>query len=272
MEKRIDIFGCSFSCDPMGNPWIGWPYYLNEYEPNIKNFNWAKSGIGNTELKDNIITYIEEMEGRNGSTDLLLIQWSAFSRCYGTSFDEVIKHHGKQLEKYYLKDWEHSDGKRPGEIHLDNLSYEITKNNLESILELQTYLQNKNIDYKMWFGWQQVYPEQIEQFGLTELLNKIKEDKNLILFKQNECYDYELEEYGLLSKSHYALTLKKLFGLDKGNYFHPATEWGGMTEFIRMELEDGKYVSKNDMHPSTKAQKYFFEQIIKNIIKEKFNI
>jgi hypothetical protein len=228
--------------------------------------------MGNTELKDKIIEYVEEQNKHNGNIDLLLIQWSAFSRCYGTSFDEVIQHHGEQMEKYYLKDWEHSDGKRPGEIHLDVLSYDITKSNLESILELQVYLQNKGIEYKMWFGWNQIYPEQIEQYGLSDMLNKIKEDKNLILFKQDECYDYELEEYGLLSKSHYALTLKKLFGLNKGDYFHPNTDWGGMTEFIRMELKDGKYVSKNDMHPSTKAQKHFFEKIIKNIIKEKFNI
>ena len=266
--KKIALFGCSFSCEPQNGPWVGWPTMLQNDNLNTLHLeNYSAAGMGNTQLSNRVINYI-----RQSSPELLLIQWSAFSRCYATTYEEAktnfLRHNGgDDWLKYYNIDWEVSNGISTNDFHLENLTKDITKNSLETIVNLMEYLDGINQNYKMWFGWQQVYPEQIEEFGLTHLTDKIKNNKNFYLFNQKECYDYELENYGLISKSNYPLTLKKLFGLDKGNYFHPATEWGGMTEYIRENMDKDKYVSPTDMHPSTKGHEFFYNTFIKEILK-----
>ncbi len=253
----ILIVGCSFSEDINLDNTQSWSYLLRDYLKNesINIVNLSQSGQGNGVISDLVMDYVS-----NSNVDLVLIQWSAFTRIYP---NEVLSKH---WNKYKNLDWiEEGD-------NIDLLTKESTLHSLNTIIETQKFLKNKNIDYRMWFGWQQVYPEQIKEFGYTNMIEDIESDDNFLLFQQNDMWDDELEGYGLFSKSNYAITLSKMTGLFKGENYYYKTKWGGMSEYIRMNLNKGKYISKTDFHPSSNAHKLFFDDIIKplfNNINEK---
>ena len=245
---KILIVGCSFSEDINLDNVTSWSYLLRNHlkNENIEIINLSKSGQGNGIISDVVVEYVNTHD-----VDLVLIQWSAFTRIFKN------KRLPKEWYKYKNLEWS-EDGN-----NMDILSKEAIEHSLIKINQTIDCLSSKNIKYKMWFGWQQVYPEQIKEYGLDDLLVKIENDSNFLLFSQTTIYDYELENYGLFSKSNYILTLLKYIGYKKEDYLHPATKWGGMTEYIRMNLNTDKYINKYDMHPSTMAHFTFFNNIIK---------
>ena len=246
---KILIVGCSFSEDINLDNTQSWSYRLRNYLKNesIEIVNLSESGQGNGVISDLVIDYVTQ-----NKVDFVLIQWSAFTRLYKES--PLSKH----WNKYKNLDWEESNGS-----NLDLLTFESTFNSLNSIIKTKEYLIENGINYKMWFGWQQIYPEQIERFKLKHLTDMILEDENFLLFHQKETWDNELKNYGLFSKSNYADTLLKLVGLSKGDNYYPETKWGGMSEYIRMNLNKGRYISEYDAHPSSEAHRIFFEGVIK---------
>jgi hypothetical protein len=254
---KILIIGCSFSETFDGVlKYPTWVYWLSHYlkNENVDIINLSKSGNGNKKISTDVINYL-----KYNKVDLVLVQWSAFTRVFGNNlqYNNDFLHLIKGSKEYYNIDWEY------GDEYFNLLDEKYIVNSLESILETIQFLNNNNINYKMWFGWQQIYPEQINYLNLNHLIEPIKSDPNFLLFYQKEMYDYELENYGLFSKSNYLDTLHKLFGIDKKKYYYPETEWGGMTEYIRMNLEANKYRSNTDAHPSELGSKIFFEGVIK---------
>ena len=246
---KILIVGCSFSEDINLDNVTSWSYRLRDYlkSSDYEVTNLSESGQGNGVISDLVIDYVS-----NNQIDLVLIQWSAFTRIF------KIVPTSKHWNKYKNLDWESGDVDK-----LDLLTFESTYNSLNAIINIQEFLNKNNIKYKMWFGWQQVYPEQIEHFQLTHLIDIINEDENFILFHQKETWDNELKNYGLFTKSNYATTLLKLFGLSKGENYYPETKWGGMSEYIRMNLNKNRYISETDSHPSSEGHRVFFEGVIK---------
>ena len=245
---KILIVGCSFSEDINMDNTQSWSYRLRTHLKNeqVEIVNLSKSGQGNAVISNTVIDYVSK-----NHVDLVFVQWSAFTRIYEKGSPL------KDWDKYENLDWE-VEG-----TNLDLLTFDSTLNSLNCIIKTMDYLRDNTIDYKMWFGWQQVYPEQIEEFQLTHLIDIIQRDTNFLLFHQKETWDNELKNYGLFSKSNYASTLLKMFGLSKGENYYPETKWGGMTEYIRMNLSGGRYISEHDFHPSSEGYRIFFEGVIK---------
>jgi hypothetical protein len=272
---KILIAGCSFSAGIKDN-WYAWSCLTEDYlveklgRENVKFSNMAQSSAGQTMISNSVINHI-----LNNDTDLVLVQWSAFSRVFGKNDDEallnMINHFTGATDKSALNLFgtEYSSG-----TFFDTLSEDMIRTSLIRILLTQLFLNNKKIDYKMWFGWQQLYPEQLNTNNNIKLLTKeVTKDKNLLLFKHSDSYDYECANYLKCGRSTYKSTLEKLFGKKSEDYFWPGSNYGGMTEYIRENLNKNKYNRQDgmedDQHPSSEGHKVFFEGVIKPILDEK---
>lgn len=274
-QFRILITGCSFSAGVKDN-WYAWSCLVEDYlveqlgRENIQFINLAQSSAGQTTISNNVIDYI-----LNNDVDLVLVQWSAFSRVFGKNDEEallnMVNHftNAKDKSNLNLFGTEYSSG-----TFFDTLSDDMIRNSLTKIMLVQLLLQKKNIDYKMWFGWQQIYPEQINtNQTLINLLSEIEKDTNLLLFKHNDSYDYECANYLKCGRSTYKSTLEKLFGKKNDDYFWPESNYGGMTEYIRENLDKNKYNRQpgmeDDQHPSSDGHMVFFKGVIKPILDKK---
>jgi hypothetical protein len=275
---NVLIAGCSFSEAYVNNPWYSWSLLAEDYLKeklgnNYKITQSAKSSAGQTKITDTIFSNVLI---NNIEYDLVLIQWSAFSRVFGKTERDALfnmyKHFIAGEDKYLINLYgtEYTAGE-----FLDFVEDDIIKQSLMKILLTKYFLKDKNIDYKMWFGWQQIYPEQINQNKvLVKLLEELINDENFIFFKHDDKYDYELPNYLKCGKGTYQSALKKMFNTPTKDFFWPGSEFGGMTEYIRENLEEGKYNRKDpnvidDQHPSSLAHKVFFEGFIKPILDEK---
>jgi hypothetical protein len=273
---NVLIAGCSFSVPEKTN-WYSWTVLLenylkkqlkDEYSLNIL----ARSSAGQTKISDLVI---EATLNDTNKYDLVLIQWSAFSRVFGKTEREALfnlYNHFIDIDDRYLVNLygtEYTSGD-----FLDFVEDDIVKQSLLKIVLTQLLLQKKGIDYKMWFGWQQIYKEQINcNPNLSKILDEMESDKNLLFFKHKDAYDYELPNYLNCGKGTYQNALKKLFGHPTKDFYWPGSNYGGMTEYIRENLKNGKYVNKkNDQHPSSEGHKVFFEGVIKPILDEKIKV
>jgi hypothetical protein len=278
---NVLIAGCSFSDAYRDAPWYSWSLlaedYLKEKLGNsCKVTQTAKSSAGQTKIADIIFSKILTNDIKY---DLVLIQWSAFSRVFGKTEREALfnmyTHFIDKDDRYLINLYgtEYTAGD-----FLDFVEDDIIKQSLMKILLTKYFLNDKKIDYKMWFGWQQIYPEQINQNKvLIKLLDELINDENFMFFKHEDKYDYELPNYLKCGKGTYQSTLKKMFNIPTKDFFWPGSEFGGMTEYIRENLETGKYNRAepnvtDDQHPSSLGHKTFFEGVIKPMLDEKIKV
>ena len=275
---NVLIAGCSFSEAYRSGTWYAWSLLADDYLKKQLGNNYqitqsAKSSAGQTKITDTIFSNILTNDIKY---DLVLIQWSAFSRVFGkTERDALFNmyNHFKNGEDRYLINL-YGTEYTAGDF-LDFVEDDIIKQSLMKILLTKYFLKDKNIDYKMWFGWQQIYPVQIQQNKvLIKLLDELTNDENFMFFKHTDKYDYELPNYLKCGKGTYQSTLQKMLNIPTKDFFWPGSEFGGMTEYIRENLEEGKYNRADpdvtdDQHPSSLGHKVFFEGIIKPILDKK---
>lgn len=153
--KTILIGGCSFSqtqnWPEEKNPiWIPWTDLLvREYGNTYNIVNLAKSSFGQSKIVESILGELIE---RNFNVDYVLIQWSAVGRAYATNQKDLDLDFITNQHEYIL------DTDKLGWTTdvLNQIDYSFYINSLNQIYLLKTLLKEKNIPFKMFWGWQQI--------------------------------------------------------------------------------------------------------------------
>jgi hypothetical protein len=253
---NIDFFGCSFTQNTNSNFRATRPISMQEYvghthitkvQSNFLEFdlaynentnylitNFGKGSYGNFTIGSTIDKRVEALEGND---NVAIVQLSAIIR-NEESLESVLKDNSnfdRDVIKYdYITD----------DINSMDEFYTTHVNNIERIYEVVSKNYNKFLIY---FGWDITTKEFIEIFKKSKIYNKI------LTFK----YDYDLTEI-------------KYFGnVDNFNNGKYKGEYGGLLEYASNFLtEEIRYCSDVDHHPSYFANRIFYENILRNFIKE----
>lgn len=222
MKKRMLIGGCSFSqyqgppTDNYKPKWIPWTDLLmNEFEDRFNIINRAQSSYGQGMIVESIM---KELIRYNFEVDYVIIQWSAVGRSYALNkkdfIDRVVQNGELQftphLEEYVTgKTLGEVTGKNPLTDTIDVTSSHFYTASLIKILMMKTVLENKNIPYKMFWGWQQITPEiELEN---RQILNLIYDENFWRFNNHGGMSDYIVSHLG------------KTTALVGNGDFHPST-------------------------------------------------
>lgn len=225
-KKNIIISGCSFSEYTTGEPYFTWSnYLLDEFKHKLKIYNEAKDSQGQGIIVQKVIDRIIDLKF---DVDLIIIQWSAITRGFAKNEIDFIKRiiDNKSYIDFLPFSLEYYGG---GDLDYVSDSNEIIhdiyyKYSLVQMILLINFLENYNLKYKMFWGWQQISNEVEDKF-----------------------------------KNYFDIIYNNNFWLHNRN--------GGMKEYCEMKIGN-LAILKNDLHPSSQAQKYFYETVIKNFINE----
>lgn len=253
---NIDFFGCSFTQNTNSNFRATRPISMQEYvghthitkvQSNFLEFdlaynenidylitNFGKGSYGNFTIGSTIDKRVESLEGND---NVAIVQLSAIIR-NEDSLESVLKSNSnfnRDTIKYdYITD----------DINNMNDFYTIHVNNIERIYDVVSKSYNKFLIY---FGWDITTKEFIELFKKSKVYDKI------VTFQ----YDYDLSEI-------------KYFG-NYDNFINGRYkgECGGLLEYASNHLvEEIRYCSEMDHHPSYFSNKLFYKDILRNFIIE----
>jgi len=168
-NKTILIGGCSFSQtqnwpedkNPM---WIPWTDLLKREHGNTNHIvNLAKSSFGQSKIVESILGELIE---RNFNVDGVIIQWSAVGRAYATNQKDLDLDLITNQHEYIL------DTDKLGWTTdvFNQIDYSFYINSLNQIYLLKTLLKEKNIPFKMFWGWQQITDTMEETSPLLDLI------------------------------------------------------------------------------------------------------
>lgn len=257
---NIDFFGCSFTQNTNSNFRATRPISMQEYvghthitkvQSNFLEFdlaynentdylitNFGKGSYGNFTIGSTIDKRVESLEGNDS---VAIVQLSAIIR-NEASLESVLKDNSnfdRDVIKYdYITD----------DINNMNDFYTIHVNNIERIYDVVSKNYNKFLIY---FGWDITTKEFIEIFKKSKVYDKI------VTFQ----YDYDLSEI-------------KYFG-NYDNFINGRYrgEYGGLLEYASNHLvEEIRYCSETDHHPSYFSNKLFYKDILRNFIREETNL
>jgi hypothetical protein len=257
---NIDFFGCSFTQNANSNFRATRPISMQEYvghthitkvQSNFLEFdlaynqntdylitNFGKGSYGNFTIGSTIDKRVESLEGNDS---VAIVQLSAIIR-NEASLESVLKDNSnfdRDVIKYdYITD----------DINNMNDFYTIHVNNIERIYDVVSKNYNKFLIY---FGWDITTKEFIEIFKKSKVYDKI------ITFQ----YDYDLSEI-------------KYFG-NYDNFINGRYrgEYGGLLEYASNHLvEEIRYCSETDHHPSYFSNKLFYKDILRNFIREETDL
>lgn len=257
---NIDFFGCSFTQNANSNFRATRPISMQEYvghthitkvQSNFLEFdlaynqntdylitNFGKGSYGNFTIGSTIDKRVESLEGND---NVAIVQLSAIIR-NEASLESVLKDNSnfdRDVIKYdYITD----------DINNMNDFYTIHVNNIERIYDVVSKNYNKFLIY---FGWDITTKEFIELFKKSKVYDKI------VTFQ----YDYDLSEI-------------KYFG-NYDNFINGRYrgEYGGLLEYASNHLvEEIRYCSETDHHPSYFSNKLFYKDILRNFIREETDL
>jgi hypothetical protein len=232
-HTKIFVNGCSFSqsqgISHKNTLWKPWTDFLVE-ENQISVVNCAQSSQGQGRIVDSTINGIIN---QIVPIDYVIIQWSAVGRGMVSNQSDYINHLLKsgQPELLPFED-EYFNKDLPLDVVTDfanQIDYFYYKNTLTKIISLKSYLENNNIPYLFFWGWQQI---------TDEMTNSSKELKKLL----NVAYDGNWWLYG----NH-----------------------GGLSEYAIDMLGEDNAIIPNDFHPTTKSHELFYHNIIQPIVVQK---
>jgi hypothetical protein len=170
--------------------------------------------------------------------DCVFIQWSALIRGYQ---DEYVDEGTVNLtieEQMKLPDY--------GEVP-DYPKYNLFKYTLDLIKDTQEFLEKRDIQYRMYFGWTQFYENELEEYeDLYYTMEDIK-SKNTFWFHKHTS--------GLITDKQVIYNPYNL--VPKGFKTNP---YGGMAEYVYDKI--GKEGLKEDGHLSDKGNQYFIENVL----------
>jgi hypothetical protein len=254
---NVDFFGCSFTQNTNSKFRATRPISMQEYvrhthitkvQSNFLEFdlayndnvdycitNFGNGSYGNFTIGSTIDKRIESLEGTD---NIAIVQLSAIIR-NEDSLESVLKMNptfDKDTIKYdYITD----------DIHNMDEFYTIHINNIERIYDVVSKNYNKFLIY---FGWDITTKDFIEIFKKSKVYDKV------VTFD----YDYDLSEIKYFGNQDNLIN-----GRYKGQY-------GGLLEYASNHLvEEIRYCSETDQHPSYFSNKLFYKDILRNfIIKE----
>jgi len=226
---NVLITGCSFTQgnndSPSGNEmWIPWSNLVHFDGYDVRNV--AKSSYGQGKIVQSVVQFLEESDQR---PDLVIIQLSAILRGYSTNVNDFYFRITNQRESFFLLHDDDYITPDAGWVHKvsiaeDELDSETHWNAYTKVLLLKTYLQQKNQDYIMFWGWNQ----------LENCPTNIK-----LLWKKN-IYDENFWSYGTWGGMSEYITdkigKKGIIPMD----FHPSTEGHQLfyNDIIKPKLKD----------------------------------
>jgi hypothetical protein len=215
--KKIVVGGCSFS-QTQGSfvdikniskkEWIPWTDILKEhYKDDIVLINKAKSSYGQSRIVESVLEGLLE---NKFEVDYVIAQFSAIGRGYSSNIDEFFK-------KVYEDETFHillGSGENTSLNHKKitnretKVENEWYKHSILQILMLKNILQNHNIPYKFFWGWEQIDEE--------------------IWFKNNDIFEEIYDDNFWLYGEHGGMSeyIIDSIGADEGiipNDFHPTS-------------------------------------------------
>jgi len=236
--SRLLLNGCSFTEAIHTNLSL-------YYDLGIEVINIAKGSAGNTYISNTTRQYIN-----NNEVDYVFIQWSALIRGYQdeSRVDEgtinlTIEEQMKLPDYGEVPDYERYEI----ENLPDNPKYNLFKYTLDLIKDTQEFLEKRDIQYRMYFGWTQFYENELEEYeDLYHTMEDIK-SKNTFWFHKHKS--------GLIIDK---LCISNPYNLvPKGFKTNP---YGGMAEYVYDEI--GEEGLKEDGHLSDEGIQYFIENVL----------
>tara|TARA_B100000424_G_C22925962_1_gene492660 strand:+ start:1127 stop:1843 length:717 start_codon:yes stop_codon:yes gene_type:complete len=166
--KKLLIGGCSFSEPKYGHgPWHPWTDQLvKEYSHEWEVTNKAQGSYGNALISQNIIDNILRGDTK---PDLVIVQWSAIGRAYShneTDFiGRLIKERDSMKFAPHMGEYLSQDDRSGWVTNTINvISENFYQSSLVSMIGLQSFLNEKNIPYIMFWGWCQFNDELKDKF------------------------------------------------------------------------------------------------------------
>jgi len=260
--KKLKLLhaGCSFSI-------LGSTLYdeMIEKDFSISVLNVAQVSAGNTYIVNSVIENMKKYK-----YDYVLIQLSALIRPFVDNFP--IKF---QLEAPFDYIINHESFLAESIVPKNIINY-----NLEIILSLQEKLILDKIPHKFYWGWEQLYEEEIKQDEKSKLtLDKIIENGTMWFHEYDEGF---YDKFNYLTCTPRARD--KFFNFFKResvpDNWYPANKYGGSLEFIRDEIgEEGFTCDPTvhhhhhegftyDNHPNKIGQLVFYEKVMRKWIQE----
>jgi hypothetical protein len=292
--KKINIIfaGCSFSDDgrnqdlfdlhnmrnkPLSYFDIGLPnsvkthFFLasdliEQKNENVVIHTIARGSYGNHVIFDKLKEKVEEIKSNNKDEKIYaIIQLSGLFR------EGIMKNLDIDTKKYPY-DYLDFD-------NMSTISYEestLYHKHFDNIENIDEFCKNNNIEKLIYFGWANLFNNDIELFNLKTRIDKIKSIVNFFEYKDE--YD-EISFYCTGRKMPIKIENEYSFG-DNNLYLTKGDSFGGLCEYVKSKTKIGeRYWLIFDPHPSSKAYKIFYEDIIRgwlienNIIENKpYNI
>jgi len=257
---NIDFFGCSFTQNTNSKFRATRPISMQEYvghthitkvQSNFLEFdlayndnsdycitNFGNGSYGNFTIGSTIDKRVESLEGND---NIAIVQLSAIIR-NEDSLESVLKinsNFDRNTIKYdYITD----------DIHNMDEFYTVHVNNIERIYDVLSKNYNKFLIY---FGWDVTTKDFIKIFKKSKVYGKVA----------TFHYDYNLSEIKYFGNQDNLIN-----GRYKGQY-------GGLLEYASKHLiEEIRYCSETDQHPSYFSNKVFYKDILRNFIKEETDL
>ena len=232
--KKVLIGGCSFSqyCGfPNENAkpiWTSWTDFFLRDYSNV--FNITNRAQGSFGQSRIVESITDELIKNNFDIDYVIIQWSAVGRAYSTN--------EKDFFERMVKQWE-----VPFSPHI----HEYIVNN-----DKEGWITNLTNQISTSF-----YKASLHQIFL---MKSLLESKNI---RYKMFWGWEQITPKIESET------KELLKLIYDETFWRVNNHGGMSEWILSNMTEKEgIVGGGDFHPSTKGQEFFYNTIIKDIIKE----
>ena len=182
--KKLLIGGCSFSQYNGEQGWTSWTDFLRyNHQDHMEIINLAQGSFGQSRIVESLL---EELIKHNFEIDHCIIQWSAVGRAYSTTEKDFFERMVTQYEIPFSPHRHEYMLKGDTEGWVTDLTNEIGESfyraSLTQMILMKNLLENHNIPYTMFWGWEQITPH-IEQKS-QDLLSQLY-DQNFWRFGKN---------------------------------------------------------------------------------------
>lgn len=257
----IDFFGCSFTQNTKDDYRVERPISIREYsehthitkvQSNFLEFdlaynnnteyeinNFGRGSYGNFTIGSVIENRIPQLNKDN--KNIAIVQLSALLR-NEESLKGVIER--KDVKSVFTFDYD----KIKSDYIVDDVNItDFYSKHVSNIENIYKNISSNYTSFLIYFGWDITTKEFVELFKQSDVYDKI------VTFE----YDYDLSEI-------------KYFGnwdsFSNGRY---KGQYGGMLEYSSNHLvEEIRYCSETDQHPSYFSNKVFYKDILRNFIRE----
>ena len=210
----------------------------------------ARGSYGNHVIFDKLKNKVEEIKRMYPEPEIFaVVQLSAFARdgVGGTPWIDVSQYPFDYPTKN-ISYFEFDQIKRFFKVHLDNL------------IEMKNFLQSENVIHNFYFGWANIFSEDITAYDLQDRIEELKKFINFYEYRDS------IDEI----KVHCA-GKKVINGSFEGNkifknlYKIRPDNFGGLIEYGRDNLKLGeRYHLIFDPHPSSKTYHIYYKNVLRD--------